>query len=294
MMVSTSTSVLAAQQIRQKWTTRCRPVFRVGSAMDPLLNDYNSRILVRGAGPAMVLVPGMDGTGDLFYRQVPLLEKSYSVVTYALRDDATRMEALVDDLRRVIEHAAPVEKRAIVMGESFGGTVALSAALRYPEHVSGLVVLNSFPYFTPQFRLRLAIAGMSLIPWGAMTSVRYATAFFMHSRHTRRDEVKKFLGLTARTTRAGYRNRLRILETYDVRERLSEIQCPTLLLASEKDHLVPSVTQARLMAERIPSASVRVLPGHGHICLIAPDMDISRILANWQGSSLDVADVARK
>jgi len=261
--------------------------------MQALLKDYNSRISVRGPGPAVVLVPGMDGTGDLFYRQVPLLEKSYSVATYALRDDATSMKVLADDLRGVIEQAAPVEKRAIVMGESFGGTVALSTALQHPKHVSGLVVLNSFPYFGPQFRLRLAIAGVSLMPWGAMTLVRYATSFFMHSRHTHRDEVKKFLELTARTTRTGYRNRLRILETYDVRERLSEIQCPTLFLASERDHLVPSVVQARLMAERISSASVHVLSGHGHICLIAPDFDISSILKKWQSNSSGVANVAK-
>lgn len=241
-------------------------------------------MLVRGIGPAIVLVPGMDGTGELFYRQVPLLEKSYSVATYALRDEATSMEVLADDLKRVIEQAAPEEKRAIVMGESFGGTVALSMALKYPKHVSGLVILNSFPYFAPQFRLRLAIAGISLIPWGAMNLVRYMTSFFMHSRHTHRDELKTFLELTARTTRRGYGNRLRILKTYDVRERLCELQCPTLFLAAENDHLIPSVAQARLMAERTSSATVRVLCGHGHICLIAPDVDMSSILADWQSS----------
>jgi pimeloyl-ACP methyl ester carboxylesterase len=237
----------------------------------------------------VVLVPGMDGTGELFYRQVPLLQESYSVATYALRDDATSMEVLVDDLRRVIEQAAPAEKRAIVMGESFGGTVALTMALRYPKYVSGLVILNSFPYFAPQFRLRLAIAAVSLMPWGAMNLVRHATSFFMHSGHTHRDELKKFLELTARTTRKGYRNRLKILKTYDVRERLREIQCPTLFLAAEKDHLVPSVAQARLMAEQVSSATVRVLSGHGHICLIAPDMDMGRILAEWQNSTAGVA-----
>lgn len=224
----------------------------------------------------------MDGTGELFYRQIPFLEKSYSVATYALRDDATSMDALSEDLRQVIEQAAPADKRAIVMGESFGGTVALSTALRYPKHVSGLVILNSFPYFAPQFRLRLAIAGVSLMPWGAMTLVRHATSFFLHSRHIHRDELKKFLQLTARSTRTGYRNRLKILQTYDVRGQLREIQCPTLFVAAEKDHLIPSVVQARLMAAQISSATVRVLSGHGHICLIAPDLDMCSILTEWQ------------
>jgi pimeloyl-ACP methyl ester carboxylesterase len=119
--------------------------------------------------------------------------------------------------------------------------------------------------------------------------VRYATSFFMHSRHTHRDEIKKFLELTARTTRTGYKNRLRILTSYDVRMRLSEIQCPALFLAAEKDHLVPSVAQARLMAERIPSATMRVLSGHGHVCLIAPDVDVSCILAEWQSNHLPIS-----
>jgi pimeloyl-ACP methyl ester carboxylesterase len=247
-----------------------------------LLNDYNSRISVRGSGPAIVLVPGLDGTGQLFYRQVPLLERSYSVATYALRDDAASMDVLADDLRRVIEMAAPTEKCAIVMGESFGGAVALTTALRHPEHVSKLVILNSFPYFAPQFRLRLAIAGVSIIPWGAMSVVRFVTSLYLPSRHTHRDELKRFRNLTIRTTRAGYKNRLQLLQAYDVRERLREIRCPTLFLAAEKDHLVPSADQARLMAERVSASTVRILSGHGHICLIAPDIDMCNILAEWQ------------
>ena len=262
--------------------------------MNALLNPYNSRTTVRGSGPPIILVPGMDGTGELFYRQVPLLEKSYSVATYALRDDAVSMEVLADDLKQVIEQAAPENKRAIVLGESFGGTVALSTALRYPKHVAGLVILNSFPYFAPQVRLRLAIAAVSLMPWGAMGLVRHATSFFMHSRHTHRQELSKFLELTARTTQVGYRNRLRILKTYDIRKRLFEIQCPALFLASERDHLVPSVAQAHLMAERVPGATVRVLSGHGHICLIAPDIDMSRIVAEWQTHSADKAHSKNK
>jgi pimeloyl-ACP methyl ester carboxylesterase len=79
------------------------------------------RVSVQGDGGAVVLVPGMDGTGCLFYRQIPLLARSYRVATYALRDTATSMDELVADLARVIEIVAPVERRAIVIGESFGG-----------------------------------------------------------------------------------------------------------------------------------------------------------------------------
>lgn len=244
---------------------------------------YEPQPCIAGSGPLLVFVPGMDGTGALFYRQVPNLARSHRVATYALRENAT-MEDLVSDLADVIRGAAP-DQRATVVGESFGGTVALSFALAHPALLERLVVLNSFPRFLPQGRLRLAIAVLRALPfpWAVMRLVRRLTAFRLHSRHTHAHEVRRFFALTARTTRHGYLQRLRILRDYDVRDRLSEIRAPTLFLASERDHLVPSVDQARYMAARIPGATVRVLEGHGHICLIAPDLELGQILQEWTG-----------
>jgi pimeloyl-ACP methyl ester carboxylesterase len=56
-----------------------------------------------------------------------------------------------------------------------------------------------------------------------------------------------------------------------------------LFLAADRDHLVPAVEQARLMASLAPHATIRVLEGHGHICLIAPDVDLCTILDEWTG-----------
>jgi pimeloyl-ACP methyl ester carboxylesterase len=56
-----------------------------------------------------------------------------------------------------------------------------------------------------------------------------------------------------------------------------------LFLAAERDHLVPAVEQARCMAERVPASVFRILEGHGHICLIAPDIDLAQILHEWRG-----------
>jgi len=247
---------------------------------------YDACVRMTGAGPLLVLVPGLDGTGKLFYRQLRSLARQYRVVTYTLREAAT-MEDLVADLAGVIRGAAP-GGRAAVMGESFGGTVALSFALAHPELLDRLVILNSFPRFRPQYRLRLAMWLLAAIPfpWPAMTAVRRLTASRLHSRYTHAREIRRFLVLTARTTRFGYLQRLRILRDYDVRDRLSEIRAPTLFLASEHDHLVPSVAQARYMAARVPGATMRILEGHGHICLIAPNLDLGEILQEWAGRSV--------
>jgi 3-oxoadipate enol-lactonase/3-oxoadipate enol-lactonase/4-carboxymuconolactone decarboxylase len=247
--------------------------------------DYDPRLTMRGSGEPVVLVPGMDGTGQLFYRQVPLLEKSHRVVTYALRDSAASMDILVNDLAGVVDAVAPAGGRAVIIGESFGGALALSFAVAHPERVSALVVLNSFPYFAPQFRLKLAIFALRLVPWGAMPFVRRLTAFRLHSPHTHKAELRRFLELTKASTEEGYRNRLRALTRYDVRGQLGSIARPTLFLAAEFDHLVPSVEQGRLMASRVPGAALRILEGHGHICLIAPDLDLARIIDEWRNTA---------
>jgi pimeloyl-ACP methyl ester carboxylesterase len=243
---------------------------------------YDPGLTVSGAGEPIVLVPGMDGTGKLFYSQVPRLARSYRVATYALRNDASDWTTLVDDLRRVADEVAPATRRAIVVGESFGGALALTFALAAPERVAALVVLNSFPYFEPQLRLRLARAGLRALPWGMMTLVRRATASRLHSVHTHRHEIHRFMQLTAAASRLGYLNRLALLTQFDVRNRLGELRMPALFLAADRDHLVPSITQARFMAGEVPGAELRILEGHGHICLIAPDLDLAEILDEWR------------
>jgi pimeloyl-ACP methyl ester carboxylesterase len=244
--------------------------------------DYDWRLSVQGTGEALVLVPGMDGTGRLFYRQTPSLSESFRTATYALRSDARTMDILVDDLARVIDTVAPEMRRAVVVGESFGGALAMSFALARPEQVSALVVLNSFPYFAPQFRLRLARYGLALLPWGAMRLIRRVTAFRLHSAHTHRQEIRRFMELTATASRDGYLNRLQLLMSYDIRDRLHNLRSPVLFLAAEQDHLVPSVQQAQFMVSRVPGATLRVLHGHGHICLIAPEIDLAEIVTAWR------------
>jgi 3-oxoadipate enol-lactonase len=248
-------------------------------------DGYDPRVTVRGGGDALVLVPGINGSGELFYRQVPLLERSYRVATYSLRDDAEALDVLVEDLARVVDQTAHTNRRAMIVGESFGGAVALTFALKYPERVSALVILNSFPRLASQLRLTLAIAGLAAVPWNTITLMRRATTWRLHSRHTNPADIKRFLDLTADATRTGYINRLKLLRRYDVRDRLHELTMPTLFLAADQDHLVPSVAHARDMATRVPVSALQILTGHGHICLIAPDLDLARIIGDWRSAS---------
>lgn len=238
---------------------------------------------VQGAGPPLIYVPGLDGTGLLFYRQARLLARRFRVITFRLRDEARDMDTLVAEIARHLDVAVPDGTPAIVVGESFGGALAMHFALSHPERVRALVVLNSFTRITPKIKLYAAIAATSIVPWGAMGIVRRFTGARLQSSHTHRDEIRRFLLLTRAITREGYTNRLRILTRYDLRERLKDIRVPTLFLAADEDHLIPSVEQATYMAARVPGAIVRILKGHGHGCFLAPDLDLDVILQEWGG-----------
>src|SRR5579862_150730 len=124
------------------------PILQIQPA-DPL--TYN----LTGAGPLLIAIPGLDGTGELFYKQQPLLARSYRVAALRLREGA---KFTYDDLARdvaqvIIEQGG---ERAVILGESFGGTVALWFALEYPKLVERLVIVNSFPRFRGRLRMQLA------------------------------------------------------------------------------------------------------------------------------------------
>jgi pimeloyl-ACP methyl ester carboxylesterase len=238
----------------------------------------------RGEGDTLILVPGLDGTALFFYRQVALLSRSFHVVTFPLPDDPTcTMESLVSDLRALVDRVAAERGRekVILCGESFGGALSLSYALAHPQSLHGLVILNSFPYLRNRLSLRLGPRLLKAVPWGAMPLVRRFTESRLHTSHTLPEDLDEFHRLARAIGRQGYIRRLELLGSYDLRDRLHEIETPTLFLAADEDHLVPSVEEARFMTARMPNATMRVLPGYGHICVITHDFNLLELIDPW-------------
>ena len=171
------------------------------------------RYHVEGRGPALLMVPGLDGTALLFYRQIPRLAPQFRVVSFPLPDDdACTMESLVSDLRTVIHEVSPSEP-VLLCGESFGGALSLSFALEHPEHLKGLIILNSFPRVRQRIQIRIGPPLLKLMPWGAMPLVRRFTESKMHTPHTRSEDLKQFHDRSRAIGRTGYIRRLEILRS---------------------------------------------------------------------------------
>ena len=234
---------------------------------------------VEGTGPLLVYIPGLDGTGELFFKQKPYLIGSYRVASIHLCDRGKfTYDDLTDDVAAVIHELG--EERAIVLGESFGGTVALSFALRYPGLIERLIVINSFPRFRDRLRIRLAALLAPIVPFRATWLLRAAaSALGLYIDGVRGEDRRRFFKAIRTVTQEGYARRLQLIADLDIEDRLSQIRVPTLFVAGDKDLLVPSVREAKRMAKQVPNAEVKVVKGAGHACLLGNKLRVADLLA---------------
>jgi pimeloyl-ACP methyl ester carboxylesterase len=236
-----------------------------------------------------VLVPGLDGTAQLFYRQVPLLSRRFDTRRYPLPDDPT---ATMDDLvAGLVGYADAIPGPVVLCGESFGGALSLASALRRPGSVQGVVMVNSFPWLDQRLRLWLAPRLLRLLPWAAMPLVRRYTEARIHSPHADAADLREFHERCGAIGRSGYIRRLELLQTFDVRDRLGELRPPALFLAGDRDRLLPSVYWATYMAGQVPRGEARVLEGFGHVCLINHDLDLLDHIGPWWDRATRTPDV---
>ncbi len=227
------------------------------------------------ARPLALLIPGLDGTGLLFYRQLEALECRYRVRPWSYRPGASlSMRGLIRDLDR--ETAAEKPKSILVVAESFGGLVAINYVSQCPERVARLVLVNTFPFYRSRLRIRLAHALTPLLKFGAGRKIKEWTIdYVLRKEGIPVDDRQRFQVIARQIGLADYRRRLQLILETDVRSRLREITVPTILLASGRDKIVPSVQEAHFMEARIPNASVHEFPEAGHALLLTPGVSLA-------------------
>ena len=244
-----------------------------------MISRTSPQYQVEGSGPLLIYVAGLDGTGQLFFKQSPRLALTHRVITFRSREHGRfTYQDLTDDLAAIIRDQG--EQRATIVGESFGGTVALNFAVRYPRMVERLVVVNSFPRFRNRLTIRLGAKIASGVPFRLLWPVRRtASTLGLLVDGVGRDDRRLFWRAIRTVSSEAYARRLQLIEALDLEPRLSEIQAPTLFIAGDRDLLIPSVKEAYAMAARMPNARVKVIKGAGHACLMGSRVRLDKLLA---------------
>lgn len=234
-----------------------------------------------GSGPAFVYVCGIEGSGKLFYKQAADLARDHTVISFPLRGEGRyTMGRLVEDLAWVVREVGG--RRATVLGESFGGLLTMAAALEHPELFERMILVNTFPHFTQRARIH---AGCLLFRafYPMVKAHRTRTArHVLFSGDIAEEDRRLFREHTREVGREGYISRLHIIRDTDLRPRLGEIRVPALVVAGTADRLLDSVGAARLMAERLPRARLKLLEGTGHVALLSGRVRVREWLGEFE------------
>lgn len=235
-----------------------------------------------GEGPPLILSAGLGGSGNYWLPNVPALAVKHRVILYDHRGtgrsdralpDTVTVEQMGDDILALIDGLS-LEPPTII-GHAAGGVAGLAAALKAPEKVGGLILVNAWskldPHFARCFEARLELLRHS----GPRAYVRAQPIFLFPanwiSENAERLAVEDEHHLAHFAGAEAYEKRIAALAAFDVDARLSQIRARTLALAAEDDMLVPS-NCSRLLAEGINGAELAMMAWGGHGCNVTdPD-----------------------
>ncbi len=180
-------------------------------------------------------------------------------------------DAFVADLETVVE-ATGLDRFAL-LGISQGAAVSVEYAVRYPERVSHLILFGGYPAgwridaSEESIKEREAVMTLTATGWG-QDNPAYRQIFsstFMPSASA--EDLNWFNEFQRRTTSP--ENAVRFLSAFgdiDVRDRLSQVSVPTLVIHSLGDRRIP-VETGRDIAATIPGAEFLGLESDGHLLL---------------------------
>lgn len=228
-----------------------------------------------GQGKPLVLLNGIMMSCPSWAPFIPVLSAQNQLILVDFFDQG-RSEKLEG---QCYDHALQVEavralldtlglEKACIAGISYGSEVALELAVTYPERVERLILFNATA--ATGWWLGDIGKGWNLAASNAQAyyhtaiPVIYSPAFYTH-RHEWMEQRKTllvqlfgneaFMGAMRRLTASS--------DHYDLRQRVCEIRCPTLVVACQEDYLTP-LKEQEFLAQQIPGCRLVVLPQCGH------------------------------
>jgi 3-oxoadipate enol-lactonase len=237
------------------------------------LNDINLYYEFKGNpdGPTVVFVNGLLTDNSSWNGHLPHFADHYRCLVYDCRGQggSDKPDQVYETHQHALDLAALVAAldipRACYVGLSNGGAACLDFAADQPQRVAALVVSGAYAHADTGVRVKLNAWVRAMECGGSPLRFDVATPWVwgVHFLDQQYEALLPYREKGATLPTAPVANLVKGAMIHDVREKLGQIQAPTLVIVGEDDVLTPPKL-ARAIVAAIPGAQLHVMPDLGH------------------------------
>ncbi|TYG80992.1 hypothetical protein ES288_D02G261600v1 [Gossypium darwinii] len=254
--------------------------------------------------PLLLFLPGLDGVGMGLILHHKALGKVFKVQCLHIPvQDQTPFEELVKLVEEAIrlEHASRPNTPIYLVGDSFGGCLALAVAARNPTIDLVLILANPATSFG-RSQLQPLFPILEAFPDGLHVTIPYLLSLVMGEPvkmatvgiEGRLSPLQKIEQLSGNLTAllpllSGMANiipketlvwKLKLLKTASAytNSRLHAVKAEVLVLASDKDNMLPSQDEAQRLMNSLSNCKVRRFKDNGHTLLLEDSLNLLTII----------------
>lgn len=230
----------------------------------------------RGEGEPLVLLMGFGADGDVWEKHVAEYEKHFRCIILDNRGVGKSghpkgpysTSLMADDTVAVMNHLGI--SHAKVAGISMGGAIAQELAIQYPQKVSCLVLISTWPFFNNYAKTvyeNLKKLRVTSKPEDFMELLQlwiFAPPYY----EIELDDLKEGQAAAASNkspqTQAGFEGQLDACINHDTVDRLHKIKVPTLVTIGEMDIFTPPPF-SDILHQKISGSKLVNFPTGGHV-----------------------------
>ena len=276
------------------------------SSMLPMSGGHSAHD--RTSLPVMIYLPGIDGTGLAASKQFPSLMENFNLVTFVTPpEDRTPYDDLVELLKSYVERVLannPPSVPVYLLGESFGGILALSLASKCPGLIDRVVLVNPATSFQsslwPQLApllLQVPREAYSLLPialapvLGNPLNLLQASIEGMPEGSSIAEQAAAlvrgasnlllqlpFLAEVLPPATLAWKFELLTEGCKSVERDIPNVSQRVFILVGDQDLLIPSEREAERLKNILPRSHVRIERGRSHALLQEGGVNLASIM----------------
>jgi 3-oxoadipate enol-lactonase len=239
--------------------------------MDRLFANGAVNAAVSGEGTPLFLFHSLLSDRASFASIEPELARSHRVIVPELPGFGCSkaveggLAAVADRMAEAVRDAT-LGQKPIVLGNGYGGFVALQMAIRHPDIASKLVLADCGAAFTEEGRqaFRNMAAASKAKGLGAITDVAMRRLFAPEFQETHPDLMRDRREAFLKTDLDVLQDACGQLAELDLRPELPKVKVPVLVLVGEHDEATPPPMSHELAA-LLPNPRLKILAGCAHV-----------------------------